>query len=492
MRAAFVTAALRKEGRALLPIWLAALLTLMAGAVTGSGPVLAMGVLAYVVGAVALGAHACGHEYTHRTLGLLLTLPADRRTLLLAKGATLATMLLALSVPAWALLASDLNTPAGPLWWRDERAAVIVLLGALFIAPWLTMLTRSSIGGVVLTIGLPGALVIAGDLLGIARYGIHAATSIDAFKAAFVWYGMLTAAAVGAVASWRTFLRLESRDSRGAEIHLPRVFGASGEAADAGPGRRSPILLLLAKELRLQQMLAVVAALYVVGWMTISAVGRAHADFPSLPLAEVTALYTGIAAVLIGSMAIAEERQLGTHEWQLMLPLPSWQQWAIKAGTAMVVALLLGLCLPLLLQRVGPAPLPWGSRTALASVSAPLTVTIVSLTACGLYLSSLTTSGVRALVLALPVIAGWSIFTWGLGWGLARLVRLFDLSIRYRHDPYPSVIAILAGLVALLLYFAFVNHRTPDRSPARVAAQIGVLVLYWIASAIAATVFLRL
>ena len=37
-------------------------------------------------------------------------------------------------------------------------------------------------------------------------------------------------------------------------------------------------------------------------------------------------------ALLIGSLASAEERQLGTLEWQGLLPMASWKQWAAKVG----------------------------------------------------------------------------------------------------------------------------------------------------------------
>ena len=54
--------------------------------------------------------------------------------------------------------------------------------------------------------------------------------------------------------------------------------------------------------------------------------------------------------ILIGSLASAEERQLGTLEWQTLLPSPAWQQWAVKVGVTFGLALLLGVGLPALLH----------------------------------------------------------------------------------------------------------------------------------------------
>ena len=68
-----------------------------------------------------------------------------------------------------------------------------------------------------------------------------------------------------------------------------------------------------------------------------------------------TVLYSSVLALLIGSIASAEERQLGTQEWQQLLPMASWKQWALKVGTAIGLSLLLGVALPavILLKTTG-------------------------------------------------------------------------------------------------------------------------------------------
>ena len=70
----------------------------------------------------------------------------------------------------------------------------------------------------------------------------------------------------------------------------------------------------------------------------------ARPGLPEFPLAGVGILYGALLAVLIGSLASAEERQNGTLEWQLLLPMAAWKQWAVKVGTVLVLTALLSYC----------------------------------------------------------------------------------------------------------------------------------------------------
>src|SRR5206468_3689257 len=83
-----------KEIRALLPIWIASAIAIAAAVM--SGPRHNLGLMAYGFGSVTLGAQSIGHEYTNRTLTLLLSQPCSRRRLLLLKLAVLSVMLLTL------------------------------------------------------------------------------------------------------------------------------------------------------------------------------------------------------------------------------------------------------------------------------------------------------------------------------------------------------------------------------------------------------------
>jgi hypothetical protein len=203
-------------------------------------------------------------------------------------------------------------------------------------------------------------------------------------------------------------------------------------------------------------------------------------DKPMGLLIPLTLLYGGSLALLIGSLASAEERQLGTLEWQTLLPIPAWQQWAVKVSVTFGLALVLGAGLPALLHTLDGASDYPGLRIWFRFV--PI---FVLLTAISLYLSTLCRSAVGSMVVSFPTIA--AVFA------LAPLVqgqlyffllgpdRLLNRGLYYALQP---PLAMGAGLVGLLLWLAFLNHRSADRSATRTAKQGLVVVGYFIVCAL--------
>ncbi|MGH7552272.1 MAG: ABC transporter permease subunit, partial [Longimicrobiales bacterium] len=327
---AFVPPQLAKEVRALLPAWAACMFAMGVSAVINDSRLMVLGCLAYGLGSIALGAQAIGHEYSGRTLGVLLAQPSDRRRILLLKFAVLASMLATLTLLAWAVFVRQEEIVRPNIW----AAASTVLLAAplgLFVAPFLTMLCRGPLAGMVFTVAAPGLLLIAGDLIGLQRYGVGGGALIDEFKVRVLWWGTLASSAIGAFASWRMFMRLEAIDGRGADLALPDWLRLGGHAEETQPATavrtRHPAWLLVKKELHLQQMTFAVAGLYILSWTGVSLLRASVPDFPEIPLASLSVLYCVLLAGLVGSLASAEERQLGTIEWQMLLPMPAWQQW---------------------------------------------------------------------------------------------------------------------------------------------------------------------
>ena len=72
---------LYKEARALSTTWALAAASLVALSFWRTSPAFELGVAAYLAGAVFLGAESIGHEYSNRTLSMLLSQPIDRRRL---------------------------------------------------------------------------------------------------------------------------------------------------------------------------------------------------------------------------------------------------------------------------------------------------------------------------------------------------------------------------------------------------------------------------
>lgn len=428
-----------KEVRALLPLWLGCLAAVGVGAAArGSGLVSsaglhAMGIFALAGASVTLGAFSIGHEYADRTLPLLLSQPGSRARLFLVKQSTLAVMLVILAGGVWStvLFHSSVVT----------RLVVLSVLGGLFVAPWVTMLSRDALGGAVLSAPAAGCIWILVEVF-----------VSPALKLAVFWWGMLALCAISALLGWRAFMRLEAIEGRGADMRFAMPATRLAPARD-----RRPTWLLVQKELALQLLtFAVVAVvgLYVVGWVITSLLGGPSRRIADDLIGAATFLYSGLLALLIGSLASAEERQLGTLEWQVLLPMASGKQGMVKAGVALGLAMLLAVGLPAVLFSVS------GGHVQINEWYA---CTILLLTAVSLYTSSLSRNGVRALLLSLPV----SLVVLFVIAGLQSTLRMGRLS------PFPLV--LFAAFVAVVLYLALLNHRSAERSAGRVCRQVFVL-----------------
>lgn len=452
-----------KELRALLPAWVAGMVAIGAAFVTSDGRVLLLGALGYGIAAVALGAQSIGHEYTNRTLDVLLVQPVERRRIFLIKLAVLSCLLGVLALAAWHA-PFNADTWRRPWSWRHSALVLLPPAIGLFIAPWMTMVCRSPIAGVVFSATLPGLLMFAGEIAGALRLGI-AHPDVDSVAIRFWLRGIVPLLVVSAFLGWRTFVRLEAVDGAGSEIQMPRWFRPDR------PANRHPVWLLFWKELHLQQMTFVVVVLFAIGWATLSLLKDLVPAFADAPLVPLTLVYMALLSILIGSLASAEERHLGVLQWQLLMPVPGWQQWAVKVGTALGLALMMGVALPMVLNSVSPAP----DHFEAARLWKRAAVVITVLTSVSLYISSLTTSGVRAVMLAFPVLTalvavGQLLHSfWLFGSAGSDFTAAIPLP-RPRPLALPS--AILMVLVMVALWLGYENHRSAERGFRRVATQM--------------------
>jgi hypothetical protein len=169
-----------------------------------------------------------------------------------------------------------------------------------------------------------------------------------------------------------------------------------------------------------------------------------------------TIIHGGVVALMSGSLASAEEREFGTLESQVLLPMATWEQWAVKAGMALGLTLLLGAGLPALLGNLDPS-------ADSIRVNPSFTGVMVLFTAASLYVSSLCASGIRAILGSIFVIIVTPLLLRSLA-----VFRLFHSVLppgRLLPEPYmvPAAAALGAGLVVLLLRFGLVNHRSSER-----------------------------
>src|SRR5207244_6589233 len=134
---------------------------------------------------------------------------------------------------------------------------------------------------------------------------------------------------------------------------------------------------LVKKELRRQQMTFAITALYLTACAAAVLLGVPRLDSHVSFIGAMTVTYELGLSVLVGSLATAEERHLGTLAWQLQLPSPAWQQWAVKVGVVFSIALLCSIGVPSL---VAPALWPAGQ----SPVDMPIVLAIV-MTAASMY-----------------------------------------------------------------------------------------------------------
>jgi len=489
MSAAALLPSVSKEVRALAVPWMVCVACMVAIAITNEprifGP---LALFAYLVGTVALGALSIGHEYTGRTLGLLLTLPVRRGRLLATKFSVLLGMLLTLWLVAEAVVFSNMPAPAD----ARQMTSLIPVVCALFLAPWLTMVCRSAIAGAVFALTIPGVLMVIGELLGVAMYG-HGSV-MEAFWKTFMWYGTLGPCAIGALMTWRMFTRLEAIEGPGQDVRLPQWLTAGSAASTAAPQftRRSPVWLLVKKELRLQQLPLVLTALYVLEFVAfISAATVLDAKYGYL-FSGLTFLHAGLLPLLLGSGASAGERQMDTLQWQLLLPMANATQWAVKLVVVFGLVIALGLALPAGLLAVSP----WASASPIRFAEYERLMMPVMLIAAGsLYVSSLCRSSLWALLMSLPIVP---VSAWLLQFSVQWLARPTYLFVRkltgesttaysfYFGPPRIPSYVLIAGFLIVVLRFALINHRSADRPAARVWTQV-ILMATFAAAAMTAS-----
>ena len=469
----------RNDFRALLPLWGAVALVVAAGSRVGGGMWREIAFLTYGAGSVAVVAHAFGHEYAHRTLPALLAQPLDRRRLFLTKLGVAAILLLALAAVAYTtLFAGD-----RPDWLGTSLPAVplLVIFGALFVAPLVTMVCRNSLAGALFAASVPGVVATGALLVGIVRFGLADTAAVDAFQERWFWRLMPIVIAIAGFASWRMFLNLEAIDGRHRHINLPAWLFRQRRASATHRAPRSPVWQLVRKELHLQQLSFVVAAFHLVTTGGVLLWLRVNPTLSPDVFAALTGMYAAGQAMLIGSLASAEERHLGTIEWQILLPVSSGRQWAVK--TAVVMALTLAL----------PVALPAAYLHAVQGIAFrfhqlfPLLI-VLMLAVTSLYASSLSTSGVRAFILSVPlVLVGWMFFWLGgiLGGLVVRAIAAHPgrivASPTGEQAAMVTLWAAAAVLGALMLQYGYRNHRSADARFASAARQIP-----WLAAIVAA------
>jgi hypothetical protein len=316
---------LSKEIRQLAPWPLAATLFLFAIAPflgrDGRWPVFQIYLLLAVF---APAARVFGAEFDQGTIDSLLAQPISRARLWREKFLALA-LLAALAFGALQLARHLFDARFS---WRADLVECLVALGG---GPLLSLYFRQSLLGLCGAVSLPAVPIwswlflvylVRGDFH-VGVFWVHAPP-------------LLLYAPIGYVVARRLFLDLELDRSSSRSLGVPRWL-AVGPGSTLGPTAR-----LLLKEIQIQGSNLLLVPVVLFAWgvifvLTLTArsvpdlIDQTLRGFPSIVLLFVFPL-------LIGSTAVAAERQIGLFEWHSSLPVSRTRQWIVKVVVVMSLA----------------------------------------------------------------------------------------------------------------------------------------------------------
>ena len=463
-----MSARLIKETRELLVILIGTLLLIAVPFGVNGGSAAPFGVVAFGLGCMVLAGCAFGNEFQHRTLPLLLSQPISRWVLWRDKMLVLGTGI-ALSLAA--LLVCRRMYGAAP----DEGTwpvLVLIALCAFCGAPYWTLVYRQPLVGMVSAAGFPALLLVVSELIAIwlgkgeAVQPASATFLLTLYCAVVLWRGYVR------------FKRLEVVDTVTSDLHLP----AGVEAALARPLARissrfrGPYAALLKKELRLQQAGFLVAGVFffiaVIGFCTFLiyqplGVGILGGDFATFML---------VLPLIMGAIAVAEEKGWGVFEWHLTLPPSASEQWSAKMLVTLPTSLGLGLFLPAIMFLAGEALLPRNEpRPAIPPLSdlAPWVLAQLLLTSVAVYAGSFSKTTLRAIITALGILAvGFCVIAVTQPPAIFAL-RVVVIALLVRGHSLQSVVCVsLLLLLALTQWFAWHNFRRAGWPPRLIIAQL--------------------
>lgn len=413
---------------------------------------------AYGLACLWLCANAFGSEFDHRTMGQLLVQPRSRGRIYREKLGVAGSLA---GLAAVIVFLTTSRSTAGDPQILGETLGYLIL--GLASAPFFTLISRSTLAGFVFTWTVPMALyLMLQTLLDVYHARVHPDLLHRSSEELWLlWVGGILYLATTAFAGWRVFRRMEWREGGTGGASAPGLHALTG-AWGRWLGRRWTVqnatVQLIRKELRLHVVPWLVAGI-LVGLWGLSLLIRKWAPESEWGVAaanpSTVTLFAGIVGAFIflvtGASAIAEERVLGTLEWQWTQPIPMARQWKIKVGVATGLALTLGLVLPAALVWLGFSTESLNSAWGEPEWQ-PIAVSAMALGilfAVSLYASSVSQSSMKAVALtplllaslwAVGTLTAWSVVTvidqyWGNLWLWRDLDRWSDPALLNQMPP---------------------------------------------------------
>jgi ABC-type transport system involved in multi-copper enzyme maturation permease subunit len=341
----------------------------------------------FLFGIVLLVLSSYGREIGLKTVPFILAQPLERARIWWTKIEVLAVML-SLAFDAWLLSVSLCSSHQPARLVPPEVLAgsglIVVVLAAGGL--WMTLLLRQIAAAFWLTILIPMAAIITVQAIG--------------GEAWISFTGLSIYAVAGFFLAHRQFLHIQDTAWTGGVISLQGGRAAAGQSSLR---EHRPWAALFRKELQLQQFtLAGMAALFVLhlGVVVLRKAGAhffSHAILSALEMFGVVWLFVPL---LAGGQSVAEERQFGTMDALLCLPLSRRLQFFVKLIFVLVIGGLLSAALLCSAEGFASAMGAWSNLEVLGTrfhgfIGVSLIFLTISLV--GFYASTLTRGLVPAL-----------------------------------------------------------------------------------------------
>jgi hypothetical protein len=238
------------------------------------------------------------------------------------------------------------------IWYASEfqqscRAAFLLVLIGVTGGFWTTLLFRQTGAALWFAILVPGVIYVGVELL--AR-GVSSNFDILLFPAMIVY------SAVGFFWAWRMFLHAQDSQWLGETISVLSLSPSKAREESAPARGRRPLGALLRKEFQSHQ----ISLLIGFGLLVLHVCTLIFRRFYAMPRSsefrfavEAVPLLWLLVPWLIGSVAVAEERKLGTMESQLCLPVTRRLQFVVKFAVALLLGVALGGLMPCLVEGIG-------------------------------------------------------------------------------------------------------------------------------------------
>jgi hypothetical protein len=442
-----MNALVKKEIRLLLPGWIVAMLLALPPVCTRSDD--GIPVFLLFLGLAMLALTSIGRETSLNTFSSLLAQPAERTRLWKIKLSVLATAFLVIFA-VWRLAIIFSFKDYGGRAADPEASAAVLVAGSLVLVStftgglWATLLLRQIAGAFWLALLTPAVLAGFTAAFLAENYSDHTVIAVLCVVLGVYSVG-------GFLFARRLFFRAQDVGWTGGIIALPawKLFAASSAR------QQKPIFALVKKEFQLQLVSLLGAAGLLVLHIGII-VFRSHHTFAresaGAVLTSIFWILWLVLPVIIGALAVAEERRLGMMDGQLCLPVSRRVQFVIKGFLTLLLGTLLGGVLPMLLEMAGAGGIMRGVSTPgdilLGIIALAAWLALVSF-----FASSLAKNFLQAIGFAIAAFIG----TVMLGSALIN-GRMFFLDSIPVHSFLPVVIAIPTVILALL-WLAYLNFK---------------------------------